>query len=245
MKQHFLDPKVKTAIVLAGGFGTRLQSVVSDVPKPMAIVAGRPFLEYILDYLSAYGIAEVVLATGHLAESVSRHFGNSYSSMSIKYAVEESPLGTGGAIMNGFEKCDAKEALILNGDSFLDVDLTHLLNAANVHADGMMVLREMKNPDRFGTVDTDVSGRVLDFQEKRAGLDVGVINAGIYLLKKEVISTCVQKTQFSIEEDFFKPFVSSLDIGTQLSDGYFIDIGIPEEFERAQQDFQSFKYAKA
>lgn len=240
-----MDPKVKTAIVLAGGFGTRLQSVVSDVPKPMAIVAGRPFLEYILDYLAAYGITEVVLATGYLAETVSRHFGDSYNSMSVKYAVEEAPLGTGGAIMNGFEKCDSDEALILNGDSFLDVDLTKLLATNHAHSDGMMVLREMKNPDRFGTVRIDDSGRVLEFEEKIVGLDRGLINAGIYLMKKDVISKHIQAKQFSIEEDFFKPFVSSLNISSELSHGYFIDIGIPAEFDRAQHDFSSFKYTRS
>ncbi|GAB5540107.1 MAG: nucleotidyltransferase family protein [Salibacteraceae bacterium] len=228
---------------MAGGFGTRLQSVVDDVPKPMALVAGRPFLEYLLDYLVHYGFSEVVLSTGYLAQHVSDHFGQRYRSLSIKYAVETDPLGTGGAIVNSFEQTNSDEALVLNGDSFLDVDLHDAVGDYKRDIDGLMILRKMENPDRFGTVKLDDAGRLIQFDEKRVGLSVGLINAGMYLLKRSVFENYGLHGKFSVEEDFFKPHIQTLNILGYVSSGYFIDIGIPEEYEKAQTDFKDFKYS--
>jgi D-glycero-alpha-D-manno-heptose 1-phosphate guanylyltransferase len=239
-----LSERIKTAIVLAGGFGTRLQSVVSDVPKPMAQVAGRPFLEYILDYLIHFGFTEVVLSTGHLSEVVSDYFGEQYRSMTVKYAAETDPLGTGGAILNSFRFTDAQNALVLNGDSFLDAPLDEVLNNDRLmDCDGLIVLRQMPNPDRFGTVRLGTTGLVEEFEEKKPGLDSGLINAGIYILNRSVLEHFGLTGRFSIEEDFFKPHISEVKIAGFVTDGYFIDIGIPEEYDRAQSDFKTFRYS--
>jgi D-glycero-alpha-D-manno-heptose 1-phosphate guanylyltransferase len=239
-----LSARIKTAIILAGGFGTRLQTVVSEVPKPMAPIAGRPFLEYLLDYLIHFGFEEVVLSTGHLSEVVSDHFGEAYKSLAVKYAVETDPLGTGGAILNSFRFTDATQALVLNGDSFLNAPLDEVLNQALLNDyDGLMVLREMPTPDRFGTVKLGTGGLVEQFEEKKAGLDSGLINAGIYILDRDTIAKFGLKGRFSIEDEFFKPYTDQVKIAGFVADGYFIDIGIPGEYDRAQSDFKTFQYS--
>lgn len=240
-----MSARIKTAIVLAGGFGTRLQTIVSEVPKPMASVAGRPFLEYLLDYLIHFGFEEVVLSTGYLSEVVSDHFGEAYKSLSVKYAVETDPLGTGGAILNSFRFTDSIKALVLNGDSFLNAPLDGVLNQAKIKdCDGLMVLREMPTPDRFGTVKLGDSGLVEQFEEKKIGLDSGLINAGIYILNRDTIAKFGLEGRFSIEDEFFKPYIDQVKIAGFVADGYFIDIGIPEEYDRAQSDFKTFQYSE-
>lgn len=235
---------IRTAIILAGGFGTRLQSVVRDVPKPMAIVAGRPFLEYLLDYLKYFGVDDVVLSVGYLAEAVKTHFGEKYRGMKISYAVESEPLGTGGAIKFAFEYTRAENAFVLNGDSFFDVDLTMVETHFNrSQASGAIVLRNMEFPDRFGTVEVDgTSGLIRSFREKQPGLQLGLINTGIYILNRQLFSTFNLNERFSIEEDLFKSQIGKLKIVGFVAEGYFIDIGIPDQFAIAQKDFVGFKY---
>lgn len=235
--------KLKTAIILAGGFGTRLQEVVSDVPKPMAPVAGRPFLEYLLDYLRHFDFEEVMLSVGYKADVITKHFGTAYKGMKLVYAVEHTPLGTGGAILYSFSKTQNTQALILNGDSFLDVDLSEVYtHLAQSQAEGAIVLREMPRPDRFGTVECDSNGMIQSFREKQQGLALGLINAGIYILDRSTFSRFGLEGKFSVEEDLFKPHVHRMHLLGFVSHGYFIDIGIPEEYERAQQDFLHFRY---
>ncbi len=229
---------ITTAIVLAGGFGTRLQSVVSDVPKPMAPVAGKPFLDYLLRYLKSYDIKEVVLSVGHLAERVSEYFGEEFEGMSIAYAHELEPLGTGGAIRFAFSKTKAEEAIVLNGDTFFDIDLQQVFTRHQQHsAPGLMVLRAMPKPDRFGTVITDSDGYVSSFREKQEGLESGMINAGVYVLHRQMLNRSELSEKFSIEQDYFQRFVREGILAGLEAEGYFIDIGIPEEYDRAQRDF--------
>lgn len=236
--------KLKTAIILAGGFGTRLQAVVSEVPKPMAPVAGRPFLEYILDYLHHFEFEEVVLSVGYKAETITGHFGAAYKGMKLVYAVEESPLGTGGAILYSFSLTQNTQALILNGDSFLDVDLSEVYAGLEQSgAEGAIVLREMAHPDRFGTVECDGRNIIRSFREKQKGLVSGLINGGIYILDRNAFARFGLTGKFSVEEDFFKPHVHEMRLLGFVSGGYFIDIGIPEEYHRAQADFRQFRYS--
>ncbi|MEZ4721656.1 MAG: nucleotidyltransferase family protein [Flavobacteriales bacterium] len=231
----------RSAIILAGGFGTRLQSVVADVPKPMAEIAGRPFLEYLLNYLIYFGVDEIVMSTGHLAHVVSEHFGSNYRTARIKYAVEESPLGTGGAIKYAMSQCSASQVLVINGDTFFDVNLNEVFDS-HLGAEITMVLRPIENPDRFGTVELDSKNRVVAFHEKRAGLELGMINAGTYLMNISVFDSFDLPQRFSIETEFFAKHCADLKINGFVRDGYFIDIGIPEEYKRANEEFRSFRY---
>ncbi len=167
------------AIVLAGGFGTRLQSVIDDVPKPMAPISGRPFLEIQLDCLIDQGIRFVTLCTGHLSEVIEHHFGNQYRSLAIDYSIETSPLGTGGAIKKALSSIDTPCVAILNGDSYFGVDLKKMM--ATHHASERpltLALKSMRDFDRYGTVAFDESFRVKQFKEKEATTS-GWINGGV------------------------------------------------------------------
>ena len=223
------------AIVLAGGFGTRLRARVADLPKPMAPVAGRPFLEYLLDRLADAGCQRVVLATGHLSERIEAHFGRRYRELDIAYSHEHTPLGTGGAIVQALHALPAEPTLALNGDSWLELDLADFERWC-IHqpeADAM-VLRALPDVSRYGSVRLD-GERVMAFGEK-AGSGPGVINAGIYWLRRRSFAGLDLPTAFSIENDYFAPHVTQLGWRGYVSHGHFIDIGLPEDYDRAQTE---------
>ena len=236
-----------TAIVLAGGFGTRLRDVVKDVPKPMANVAGRPFLEYIFKYLKAYGVKNVLLSIGYLHEVIEDHFLDSYDGIQISYFVEDTPLGTGGAIKAGIERLSeiglsTKEVIVLNGDTFFDVDLKALSEYhTEKGSDFTLALRPMIKSDRFGTVDISESGRITGFKEKTY-FEYGLINGGVYLLNTNLLRNTNLTGSFSLEKDFLEKYQNSCALYGLVFQEYFIDIGIPLEYERAQYDFLDYKY---
>lgn len=235
---------VTEAIILAGGFGTRLQTVVKDVPKPMAPVDGRPFLDYVLMYLKHYGIQHVVLSTGYLAHKISGYYKDSYEGMEISYAVEETPLGTGGGIRLAMEQCDTKDILVLNGDSFFDVNLdTYFAQYRGFGSDGALALRKVGNASRYGTIIQGNEQRIAAFKEKDSVDKPGLINGGVYLLNKELFMLSTPEAKaFSIEKDFFETRLSAITLCGFEHDGYFIDIGIPGDYQQAQEDFKRFRY---
>lgn len=228
---------IREAIVLAGGFGTRLQTVVKEVPKPMAPVAGKPFLQYILDYLIAHKVSHVVLAVGYLRETIIDYFGDNYQSLSITYAVEENPLGTGGGILNASKQIKGDNVFVINGDTFFDVDLVELSAFHETNNALLTVaLKNMKKFDRYGTVETDNNGRIVGFLEKKY-LDEGFINGGIYCLNKHIFHPELPAA-FSFEKEILEKEIVNRKIYGLRSEGYFIDIGIPEDYARAQDDFK-------
>jgi D-glycero-alpha-D-manno-heptose 1-phosphate guanylyltransferase len=226
------------AIILAGGFGTRLQSVVNDVPKPMAPVAGRPFLEWVLDYCLENGIQEAILSVGYKSETIINHFGKEYKGIQIKYAIEKEPLGTGGAIRYAIEMLeDDSNCLILNGDTLFKSDLQKLYSSyMEKSADLIVSLRRMYDFDRYGVVEINESNRIISFQEKKH-CDEGLINGGVYIVSSKLIKQIFPEVKsFSFEKDFLEHYVQQLKfIGIEQT-GYFIDIGIPEDFEKANRD---------
>jgi D-glycero-alpha-D-manno-heptose 1-phosphate guanylyltransferase len=235
---------ITEAIILAGGFGTRLQSVVSDLPKPMAVVNGKPFLDYQLFYLKHFGIKKVILSVGHLHEKIVSQYKNNFEGIEIDYAIETTPIGTGGGIRMAIEQCNPGSAFVLNGDSFFDIDLNSFSNQHLAsRADCSLALRKVENAARYGTVNLSGHSKIISFKEKTGEVKPGLINAGIYLLEKEIY---LQKTEpaknFSIEKDFFEKKLSELHVFGFEYDGYFIDIGIPEDYIKAQNDFKGFKY---
>ncbi len=223
------------AIVLAGGLGTRLKARVPDLPKPMAPVAGRPFLEYVLDRLVAGGVTEVILSVGYRAESIEAHFGYVYRGLVLRYAIETEPLGTGGAIVQALRGEDNAPVLVLNGDTFLQVDIAELIRwYADAPSLVAMVLKETPDVSRYGAVVLN-DGRVEGFAEKgRAG--PGLINAGIYVVMPEVFDRLGGAGKFSFEADVLQRYCSELKPRAFVTNGYFIDIGIPEDFDRAQRE---------
>lgn len=222
------------AFVLCGGLGTRLRAVLSDRPKSMALVAGRPFLEILLRQLRAAGIREVVLGTGYRAEQIERYFENGNRlGISIQYSREQEPLGTGGALKLA-EPSLNDPVLVLNGDSYADWALTDLLQVYRAkQATAVMVLQSVPDVSRYGNVTVDADGRVVAFVEKGARAGAGVINAGIYLVQRQIIAALPRMTPISLERDVFPNLLKGKLYGL-VSTGNFIDIGVPADLERAQ-----------
>ncbi|MCH3717595.1 nucleotidyltransferase family protein [Campylobacter lari] len=213
------------AIVLAGGLGTRLKSVVQDLPKPMAPINGKPFLTFVLEYLKKQGITEVVLSVSYKYELIQEYFKEEFEGMRIRYNVEKELLGTGGAIKDAL-KLIQNQAYILNGDTIFDIDLKKLaLNNGKI----CIALKQMQNFDRYGTVNVDDQGIVTSFEEK-VFKKQGLINGGIYLLKKDIFDEFDLEKKFFFEE-FLQLNCNALKIQTQIFDDYFIDIGIPQDYK--------------
>lgn len=259
--------------------------MVNDRAKPMAMVNGKPFLEYILEQLEEAGVRKVVLAVGYKYESVIDHFGYRFGKMQIVYTLEETPLGTGGGIVLGLNETKQPNVLIINGDTFFDADLKGMIKHHNVlNADVTIALKDMKNPDRYGTVSIDSLAPILEeepakeeereldeegdedekeeetvkasvelrarrleqidptqivrFKEKQKGLDRGFINAGVYILKKKLLYDRKMGDKFSFEKDFLEREVNNILISGFIQDAYFVDIGIPADYMRANDDFK-------
>jgi len=228
----------REAVVLAGGFGTRLRHIVSEVPKPMAPMdeKGTPFLQYVLADLARQGIQRVILSTGYRSEVIERYFGGNCGGMELVYSREDTPLGTGGAVKRALALCSASDVFVLNGDTFFDVDLTAMQAFHRAQAaDFTLAMKEMFNFDRYGALEVR-NGRILAFHEKQP-LHQGWINGGIYCLRRNLLSG-VEKQRFSLETDFMEKQTGQLRICGFPSDGYFIDIGIPEDYYRAKKEMK-------
>ena len=215
---------LKEAIILAGGFGTRLQSIVSDVPKPMAPINNVPFLNYIFDYLKFFKIEHVVLSTGYLSEKISDYYKDEFKGVKISYTKEESPLGTGGGIRLALEKCMTKNILVLNGDSFFDVDLhAYYPLHAQFNSNCTLALRKAANAARYGTIKLNDTSAITEFKEKDGIEQEGLINGGVYILNRELfLSKTKPDIAFSIEKDFFENRINELRIFGFEYDGYFM-----------------------
>ncbi|MEO9532902.1 MAG: HAD-IIIA family hydrolase [Crocinitomicaceae bacterium] len=227
-----MDNKVTEAIVLAGGFGTRLKEVVHDVPKPMAEVNRKPFLHYILQHLSLHGIKTVVLSVGYKHEIIQDFFGSHYLQMDILYAIESEPLGTGGAIKLALNQIKNDQCFVLNGDTFLDVDFKQI--STNHNGACTLASVQIEDAERYGTLEINEQNQVLSFKEK-AAVTTGWINAGVYLLDKSIFNQ-VNETTFSFEKTILPELAMQKQLTAIKCEGYFKDIGIPEDYFQFQKD---------
>jgi D-glycero-alpha-D-manno-heptose 1-phosphate guanylyltransferase len=226
-----------TAIVLAGGLGTRLRSVVPDLPKPMAPVAGRPFLEHLLDYWIGQGISHFVLSVGYRSEAIVGHFGNSYKAATLNYSVEDIPLGTGGAVLLAAKQLDPDTPfLLVNGDTFFEVGLPTLQRfSQNKNADLCFSLFRSTDKDRYMGIDVLPNGRIATL---KATVGTGLlVNGGVYWLHPRILRdfSCLPGDRISLEDDIF-PKAQSLGrrfFGLEFA-STFIDIGVPTDYHRAQ-----------
>lgn len=233
---------IEQAVVLAGGFGTRLQKVVQDVPKPMALIKGRPFLEYQLNYLKKYGIRHIVFSVGYKHEFISKHFGHHFEGLKIDYAVEEEPLGTGGGILNAMQQVTGA-AFVVNGDTLFDINLKDFHQKHyTAKADISLALRKVKDVQRYGSVKVNAYGRIAGFREKGSAKGEGFINGGIYLIEKHFFEANDFPQKFSMEKDCFEKYYKSHPFYGFAFDNYFLDIGIPEDYQKAQDEFQKLGY---
>lgn len=230
---------MKEAIVLAGGLGTRLQSVVNDRPKCMAEVAGKPFLKYIFDYLQREKFSHVILSLGYKYEYVLDWLSNENYPFTVSYVIEEEPLGTGGAIKYAAQKAQRDRLFVLNGDTFFDIDSDNLESFhTDKQADITLALKPMVDFNRYGSVSIDQDGRIVRFNEKQYQ-PKGLINGGVYLLNKRIFDN-ISSNKFSFEKEVFENKVEELKIYGNIQDTYFIDIGIPSDYEKANTDFLNF-----
>ena len=229
-------------IILAGGLGTRLRSVITDIPKCMAPVADKPFLWYLLKYLTKYPITRIILSVGYLREIIIDWVKEHQQEFpfAFDYAIEEEPLGTGGGIQLALTKAEDPYVIILNGDTFFDVDLVTLCkDHCSSNKDITLALKLMKNFNRYGTVNIDtMDGTITAFKEKQY-CDEGLINGGVYVINSNnnIFKGLPQK--FSFETAVLEPQCEAKNLQGIVQDGYFIDIGIPEDYEKANFEFSS------
>jgi len=219
-------------IVLAGGFGTRLREVVPDLPKPMAPIAGRPFLEILLTTLARKGFTRVVLSLGFMAEKIIAHFGESHAGMHLVYEVESRPLGTGGAIRAALTRCESDHVFIFNGDTYLDLEVDELESLWQAQRHPVIVVRKVPDTGRFGRVEMS-DGRINTFLEKGMS-GAGLINAGCYVLPKGVLEDFALGHPFSLETEFFIKYLKRIRFDGFVTHGQFIDIGVPDDYVLAQ-----------
>jgi D-glycero-alpha-D-manno-heptose 1-phosphate guanylyltransferase len=226
------------AIVLAGGLGTRLAGRLKGVPKPMAPIAGRPFLEILLSQLVRAGCTRVLLSVGHLHAAIQNYFGSSFRGVRIEYVVEDVPLGTGGAIRMALAQAREESVLVLNGDTFLQADYADMMRFHSAESTVMtMAIAHQTDVARYGAVVVR-DGRVVGFEEKGAqGSDnggPGWINAGAYALNRNLPWPSELHEKFSFETDFLAPEIDCIAAAAYEVDGFFLDIGVPEDLDRAQ-----------
>jgi D-glycero-alpha-D-manno-heptose 1-phosphate guanylyltransferase len=226
------------AVILAGGIGSRLKTVVHDRPKPMAEINGRPFLEYQLDYLVGQGITRAILSVGYKYESILQYFGNGYKTMELHYAIEDQPLGTGGGILNALRFAISDTLFIVNGDTFFPVSFSEMKkNFTLKNADLLIALHQVSNAGRYGTILTDRNRRILQFREKSDEDRAGLINGGIYLMKGELLLNRTFPMVFSFEKDFLEKYSGEMQFYGRVFENEFLDIGVPESYEQAKLSF--------
>jgi D-glycero-alpha-D-manno-heptose 1-phosphate guanylyltransferase len=226
-----------TAVILAGGLGTRLRSVIPGKPKVIAEVNNQPFIIYLLKQLDNLGLDKVVICTGYMSEVVKKEIGSNYNKMHIIYSEEKKPLGTGGALRLAMPLIKTQSILVMNGDSYLDINLNNFIEwATHKKTNAALCLVKMKDTKRFGRVVLNDDFRIKSFEEKNKNDVPGYINAGIYILDKELLITVPVGEFCSIESDLFQNWLHKNCYG-YICDNIFFDIGTPESYREANDYF--------
>lgn len=231
---------MKEAIILAGGFGTRLKHIVSEVPKPMAMINNIPFLTFLFQKLQKEGVKHIILSTGYMHGKIADFYGNKFETIDLTYSHETTPLGTGGAILLALEKATTDDVLILNGDTLFDIDIQKFEHFHALKKGVLSVsLREMEDVSRYGSVVLNNEKKIIAFTEKNETKSPqGAINGGIYILRKEWYLKLDLPEKFSFEKDVLENLYQQYDFYGLGYNSYFIDIGVPEDYFRAQIEFK-------
>jgi len=226
-----------TAAILVGGQGTRLRSVVSDRPKVLAEILGKPFLAYLFDQLLSSGVYKVVLCSGYMADKIEACFGDSYDLLSIRYSKEDRPLGTGGGLRLALPCLASDTILVMNGDSYIDADLGAYMDwFSEEERQASLLLTKIDDASRYGTVIINKNKTVVAFEEKCDNSTSSWINAGVYLMKRSLVSSIPAGKFCSLERDFF-PSLKGGELYGYCDEGRFIDIGTPEAYVMAESFF--------
>lgn len=227
-----------TPAILAGGLGTRLRDALPDRPKVLAPVAGRPFVTHLLDQLILAGFREAVLLTGHMHDEVREELGEAYGPLRLSYSRERQPLGTGGAVRAALATIGTSSLLVVNGDSYLDLDFAALVRFHGCRASSVSVaLAHVADASRYGSARLGMNGQVVAFQEKAASGGAGWVNAGAYVFRRNVIESIPTDRPVSLERDVLPCWVSRGQVFGLRTEGRFIDIGTPESLARAADFF--------
>ena len=230
-----------TAAILVGGLGTRLRAVVSDCPKILAEVRGKPFLSYLLDQLNRHGVQKAVLCAGYQGDRVKAACGDAYGSLRLFYSQESEPLGTAGALRLALPQLDSDPVLVMNGDSYCDADLDDFFAwHAGCGAEASLILTEVEDTGRYGRVSVAEDGSVMRFEEKKAGAGPGWINAGVYLLGCPILASVPEGGSVSLERDIFPAWIGRGLVACRKR-VRFLDIGTPESYGMAERFFSENK----
>lgn len=225
------------AIILAGGLGTRLRSAVPDLPKCMAPVADRPFLFYVVNYLRMQGIEKIIFSLGYMHEVILDWLQKEFPTLNYSYVIEDEPLGTGGAIQLALQQSETDHVFIANGDTMFRFDANAMLQQhLEKNAECTLALKPMQDFDRYGVVEVNNNQTITSFKEKQY-YKSGLINAGLYLINKQAFLARNFPLKFSFEKDYLEKCVTQPIFSGLSKDAYFIDIGIPEDYNRAQSEF--------
>jgi D-glycero-alpha-D-manno-heptose 1-phosphate guanylyltransferase len=225
----------REAVILAGGLGTRLKEVIDELPKAMAPVSGLPFLTYILEQLLKASFSKAVLATGYKHNAIMSWYGDNYKGVKLEYSVENEPLGTGGALLKASLLMSSDHLFVFNGDTIFNLDLDSLEKFYRKgKCDLAVSLKPMRDFDRYGSVNIE-GERIISFDEKKYCSE-GLINGGIYILSTDWLRKNSPGEKFSFEKGIMEKRVGTDRINGYISDAYFIDIGIPEDYEKAKTE---------
>ncbi|MEO5892826.1 MAG: nucleotidyltransferase family protein [Ferruginibacter sp.] len=229
---------MRECIILAGGMGTRLQSVVADLPKCMAPINGRPFLLYIFEWLKKHDFDRIILSLGYKSESIIDFLNDHTWPFEIVPVIEKEPLGTGGAMALALQQCKGLQVFIMNGDTFFDIDPDEFLEYhLQSNAELTIAAKPLTDYNRYGSLLCNSEGRITGFTEKRQTTE-GIINGGIYLLDVNSSVLSGREGRFSFETDIMEKEYPVRQFFAYPDNGYFIDIGIPEDYRKAEIDFK-------
>lgn len=227
------------AIILAGGLGTRLQGVIGAYPKCMALINGRPFLGYLFDYLDQQNCTRVILSLGYKHKIITDWLEEQDTYFEMDCVIEQEPLGTGGGILAAMQVAETDDVAVINGDTMFKVGLQEQMKFhKSNNAETTLALKKMHRFDRYGIVNADTKGVITSFEEKQFR-EEGLINGGVYLINREAFLKRQLPEKFSFEKDYLEPYAGQKKFFGYISDGYFIDIGIPDDYEQAQVDFKT------
>ena len=237
-----MEGVIPTAIILAGGLGSRLGKEVLRLPKPMVDVSGRPFITYILDRLVEQAVAHIVISTGYKHQVIANYVGQVYKGVKITYAIDPEPLGTGGGIINALNHVDSSVVLICNGDTFFNISLKKFAAFHfNYGADVSVALKSLSNVGRYGVVELDAKKNITSFGEK-TGVGSGNINGGVYILRSDLFGARSRRAPntFSFEKEFLEKKPKGLNIKGEVFADHFIDIGVPADLQLARENMMSW-----
>lgn len=230
---------IKTAIILAGGLGTRLRCAVADLPKCMAPVDGKPFIHFVIASLQKEGIEKFIFSLGYKSEAIISYVDTQYAVMQKKYVIETKPLGTGGAIKAACKQVTEENVLVVNGDTLFHINIAELSRFHETHDAGCTIaLKEMKDFDRYGAVELNNDQSIKVFKEKQF-CESGTINGGVYALTVATVLTDDYPEVFSFEKEYLEKNTGNGKLYGVINNDYFIDIGIPEDYQRFQDDYKA------